>query len=177
MPEPGSLQRVPDAAGVGEARLPHPAVEVVAQRRLGLAGQPVSHLAEHQLGDVGQLVQRVLGEVEVVGDPRAHPRVGGEEGVHPVLVAGQDHHDLVPLVLHHLQQDLDRLLAVVPLVVGPVQVVGLVDEQHAAHGSLEDLIGLGSSMADILADEVFAGDGDEVSAPEVAQALEQLGHA
>jgi hypothetical protein len=41
-----------------------------------------------------------------------------EEGVHPVLVAGQDHDEVVALVLHHLQQDLDRLLPVVALVLG-----------------------------------------------------------
>jgi hypothetical protein len=64
----------------------------------------------------------VVGEVQVVRDARAHARVGLEEGVHAVLVAGQDHHQVVALVLHHLQQDLDRLLAVVALVLGAVQV-------------------------------------------------------
>ena len=40
--------------------------------------------------------------------------------VHPVLVAGEDHDEPVALGLHHLQQDLDRLLPVVALVLGPV---------------------------------------------------------
>ena len=77
-------------------------------------------------------------------DARAHAGIGAEEGLHPVLVAGQDHHQVIALVLHHLQQDLDRFLAVVALVLGAVEVVGLVDEQHAAHGLLETSLVLGA---------------------------------
>ena len=39
-------------------------------------------------------------------DPRAHAGVALEEPVHAVLVARQDHHQLVPVVLHHLEQDI-----------------------------------------------------------------------
>jgi hypothetical protein len=55
----------------------------------------------------------VVGEVDVVGDARLHAGVGFEEALHAVGVAGEDHHQVVALVLHHLQQDLDRFLAVV----------------------------------------------------------------
>ena len=48
------------------------------------------------------------------------------------LVAGHDNDQVLTLGLHHLQQDLHRLLAVVTFVLLAVQVVGLVDEQHAA---------------------------------------------
>jgi len=112
----------------------------------------------------------------VVRDPGAHAGIGLEERVHPVLVAGQDDHQVLALVLHDLEQDLDGLLPVVALVLRAVQVVGLVDEQHAAHGPLEDLLGLGRGVPDVLADEFLAGDGDQVPAPGVAEPLEQLGH-
>ena len=38
------------------------------------------------------------------------PGLAAKNAVHPVLVAGEDHHQVVAVVLHHLQQDLDRLL-------------------------------------------------------------------
>ena len=60
------------------------------------------------------------------------------------------------MVLHHLQQDFDGLLAVIALVVRLVEIIGLVDEQHAAHGLLEDFAGFRRGVADILADEVVA---------------------
>ena len=99
----------------------------------------------------------------MVRDARAHARVGAEESIHAVLVAGENHHQVIALVLHHLQQDLDGLLAIVALVLGTVEVVGLVDEQHPAHGALEHLFGLRCGVTDVLADEVVAGNGDQVS--------------
>ena len=84
------------------------------------------------------------------------PGIRAEEVVHPVLVAGEDHDELVALGLHHLEQDLDRLAAVVALVLGPVEVVRLVDEEHAAVGAAEHLLRLRRRVADVLADEVVA---------------------
>ena len=46
------------------------------------------------------------------------------------------------------QQDLDRLLAVVALVLGAVEVVGLVDEEDAAEGTFYDGLGLEGSILD-----------------------------
>ena len=112
----------------------------------------------------------------MVRDARGHARVEPEELVHPVLVAGEDHDQPVALVLHHLQQDLDRLDAVVALVLGTVQVVRLVDEQHAAVGALEHLLGLRRRVPDVLADEVVARDRDDVVALDVAEAVEDVGH-
>ena len=100
-----------------------------------------------------------------------------EERVHTVLVAGQDDDQVVAVVLHHLQQDLDRLRTVVALVLWPVKVVGLVDEQHPAHSLLDHLLGLGCGVADVLSDQVVACDRDQVALPHVTQAMEYLGHA
>jgi hypothetical protein len=113
----------------------------------------------------------------VVRDTRAHPGVAAEERVHAVLVPGQDHHQVVALVFHRLQQDLDRLGAVVALVLGLVQIVRLVDEQHAPHGPLQHLSGLGRGVTDVLSDQVVARDRDHLGTPDVAQAVQDLRHA
>ena len=88
----------------------------------------------------------------MVRNPRAKTRIRLEEDIHALFVASQDHHQVVALVLHHLEQHLDRLLAVIALVVGAVEVVSLVNEQHAAHRLFHDLLGLRRGVADILAD-------------------------
>ena len=99
-----------------------------------------------------------------------------EERLHPVLVAREDDDEVLALGLHDLQQDLDRLLPVVALVLGPVQVVGLVDEQHAALGALQHVAGLRGRVADVLADEVVTRDGDDLRLVDVAELVEDLGH-
>jgi hypothetical protein len=77
-------------------------------------------MLEHELADRHELVASVVGEVDVMGDARAHPRVHLEERIHAVGVAGEEAHELVAIVLHYLQEDFGRLLAVVALVFGPV---------------------------------------------------------
>ena len=114
VPEPGPLQLVADAAGVGEPRLPHAQGQVIAESHLGLGGKVIGRAVEHGPADGHQLIQLVRGEVEVMRDPRAHAGVALEEHVHAVLVARQDHHQLVPVVLHHLEQDVDAFLTVIP---------------------------------------------------------------
>jgi magnesium-transporting ATPase (P-type) len=114
VPQPGVLQRVADAAGVGELRLRLLERQVIAERLPGLRRQVVRRLVEHQVPDRQQLVGLVGGEVKVMRDAGPHAGVGVEEAVHPVLVPGEDHHQVVPVVLHHLHQDVDALLAVVP---------------------------------------------------------------
>ena len=81
-----------------------PVAELVVQRR------------QHLLADREQFVVGIVGEVDVMRDARAEAGIGLEELVHPVGVAGENHDEVVALVLHHLQQDLDRLLPVVALV-------------------------------------------------------------
>jgi hypothetical protein len=54
---------------VGEARLLHPADEVLAEHALRLVGQVVLGLFQHRLGDGYQLVHPVRSEIEVMSDP------------------------------------------------------------------------------------------------------------
>ena len=96
------------------------------------------------------------GEVEVMRDPRAYPGIALEEYVHPVPVAGQDHHQLIPVILHDLEQDIDTFLAVILRVPGPEQVISLVNEKNPAHRPFQDAFRLGRGMADKFPDEVIA---------------------
>ena len=146
------------------------------KRRKRLVVEAVVLPAEHQRGDLDQLGVVVVGEIDVVRDARREARIAAEEGVHPVLVAGENDDQVVALVLHHLQQDLDHLLPVVAFVLGPVEVIRLVDEQHAAHRALQHLLGLGRGVADVLADEVVARHRDEMTLAHVAQAMQDLRH-
>ena len=176
VPEPGAVQFVTDAARVGEPRLVHPALQVAAQRCLRFGGQVVTGLLQHHLPDQHQLTELVVGEVEVVSDPGAHPGIGAEELIHPVLVARQDHHELVALVLHHLEQDADRLLPEVPGVGDVEQVVRLVDEQHPAHGLFQHPLRPRRGLPDVFAHEVVAHGVHQVSPLQVAQPVQHVGH-
>ena len=122
--------------------------------------------------DRQQFLVGIVGKIDVMGDARAKARIAGEEAVHAVRVAGEDHHQIVALVLHHLQQDLDGLLAVVALVLGLVEVIGLVDEQHAAHRLLQHFLRLRRGVPDILADEIVARDGDEMALADIAEPVQ-----
>ncbi len=52
----------------------------------------------------------------MVGDARSEARIGMEEPIHLIGIAGQDDDQIVAVVLHHLQQNLDRLLPAILLV-------------------------------------------------------------
>ena len=113
----------------------------------------------------------------MVGNSGREPRIALEEGVHPIAVAGEDYHQVVAVVLHDLQEDLDRLLAIVALVLGAIEVIGFVDEEDAAHRPLEDFLGLGRGMSNVLAHQIVAGDGDEVPFADISKPVEDLRHA
>ena len=159
-----------------EPRPVHAPLEVRAERVLRSGPEDVVLGRHHQVRDLHQLVDVVVREVDVMGDARAEARVRAEEVVHPVLVTGEDHDQLVPLGLHHLQQDLDRLAAVVALVLRLVEVVGLVDEEDAAVGAAEHLLRLRRRVADVLADEVVARAGDDARLLDVAEPVQDLCH-
>src|SRR5260370_27201385 len=113
----------------------------------------------------------------MMSDARPKTRIAPKQFLHAVRVPREDDHEVLALVLHDLQQDLDRLLAVVSLVLGTVEIVGLVNEQDAAHGPLQNLLGLGRGATDVLPDEVITRDGDEMAFADESEAVEDVGHA
>ena len=143
---------------------------------LRLRAQRVVERSEHLLADRLEIGVGVIGKFDVVGDARAEARIGMEETVHLVGVAGENNHEIVAIVLHHLQQNLDRLLPVVALVLLPIEIVGLVDEQYAAHRLFQHLFRFRRGVADILADEIVTRHRDEVAAPHIAEPVKNLRH-
>jgi hypothetical protein len=99
-----------------------------------------------------------------MGDTRPDTRIARKKLVHAAALTGENYDQVLALGFHHLQQDLDRFLPVVALVVRPVQVVGLLDEQDAAHGLLQDFFGFGRRMTDVLPDKLVACDGHDLAA-------------
>ncbi len=73
-------------------------------------------------------------------------------------VAGDDHHEVVAVVLHRLDQRVDGLLAVLV----PGQRVGLVDEQHALDRAGDHLGGLHGGLAEVAGDQLGAVHLDQV---------------
>ena len=134
-------------------------------------------LLQHQVRDLHQFILHKIRKIQMVRDARGKARIAAEEGIHAVFVTGQDHHQVFALVLHHLQQNLDGLLTVVTLVFRAVQVIGLIYEQHTAHGLFQYFLGLGRGVADVLADQVVARHRHHLSAADVTQAMQNLRHA
>ncbi len=76
-----------------------------------------------------------------------------------------------------MQEDLDGLLTVVTLVLGTVEVIRLVDEQHAAHRLLDHFFGLRRGVPDVLADEIVPRHRHQVAFTHVAEPVQNLRHA
>src|SRR6266511_4398238 len=94
-------------------------------------------------------------------------RVRLEKAAHQRRIAGDDHDEAVAMVLHPLQQRLDRLRAeVLPARVAARERVRLVDEEHAVERALDRAVRLDRRRADVLADEPGAIYFDEMAALE-----------
>ena len=72
----------------------------------------VAVLGGEHLADGGEFQRTVAGEVDAGGEAGGQSRVGGEEAVHALGIAGQDDDQMVAVVLSALQQDLQSLVAV-----------------------------------------------------------------
>ena len=79
------------------------------------------------------------------------------------------------VVLHPLEQRLDRLGAEVEALLGRGERVGLVDEEHAVEGAAHGPLGLDRGQADVLADETGAVDLDQVAATKEPHRVVHLG--
>ncbi|CAN3975946.1 16S rRNA (guanine(966)-N(2))-methyltransferase RsmD, partial [Dysosmobacter welbionis] len=139
LPDQDLLKQVSHAPGVAEGgRIRHPPFQQGAQRRLRLRLQNVAPFFTLHPEDGQQFLRRVICKVEEAVEPGLQSRIGVDELVHQPVVARDDHHQVVPVVLHGLQQRVDGLLAEV---VGPAAVEGvcLVDEQHTPQSGVDDL--------------------------------------
>mmetsp|Transcript_12289 Transcript_12289/g.21049 ORF Transcript_12289/g.21049 Transcript_12289/m.21049 type:complete len:465 (-) Transcript_12289:36-1430(-) len=176
-PHAREVDRVAHGARVREEGHGHALGQVGEHRLLRARREVVLELPRHDLANVRELLRLVVGELDVVADARVHARDEGVEALHLVLVASKDDDDVLLVVLHHVEQDLDRLLPVVTVVGRVVQVVRLVHEQDAAHRLLDHLLGLGRGVANVLANQVVARRDHDVAGAAVAHALQDLPHA
>ena len=150
--------------------------DVLGHGLLRLRIELIMHLPDHGAGDCQKLIVFVIREVDVMGNPRAHTRIGLEECVHAVFVASKNHHQVISAVLHYLQHDLNGLLAIVPLVLGSVEVIGLVDKENPAHCLFEHLLGFGCRVTNVLAHQVIAGHAHHMALANVAKPVKDRSH-
>src|SRR5260221_4260409 len=94
----------------------------------------------------------------MMSDARPKTRIAAKKFLHAVRIACEDDHEILAMVLHDLQQDLDSLLAVASLVVRTVQMVDLINEQEAALVTLHTFLCLRRSASILLPDEAFTPD-------------------
>ena len=153
-------------ARVAERRVALAPREDRAQRLLGTVAERVLRIAGEAAEDRDELVGRVVGELDLAREPRAQPGIRLEEPPHQARVAGDDHDEAVAVVLHPLQQRLDRLVAEVEPVAVARERIGLVDEEHAVERLPDDAVGLDRGQPDVLPDEPGAIDLDELAALE-----------
>ena len=165
------------SALAAKMRLLAPSVDIALHCFARLVIKVVVLLGEHCLRDCQQFAIVIIGKIDVMGDARTKARIGRKELVHPVSISGQYDHKVVAVVFHDLKQYLDGFLAVVPLVVGSVEVIGFVNEEHAAHGTLENILRLWCSMADILAHQIITGDRHQMAFAYIAKAIKNVGHS
>ncbi len=105
------------------------------------------------LRDRDELVGRVVRELDLPGEARAEPRVRLQEVVHQPRIARDDDDEAMAVVLHPLQQGLDRLRAEVEALVHGRERVGLVDEEDPVQRPPDHPVGLDRGHPDVLAHE------------------------
>ena len=97
------------------------------------------------------------------------------EHIHQPVIARGDHHQIIPMVFHGLQERVDGLLT--KIVAGTaVQRIGLVDEQHAAQSLLHRLAGLDGRLSHVARHKPAAVHLHKLALGENAQAVIDPGH-
>ena len=108
-------------------------------------------------------------------EPGLQPRVGVNEPLHQSVVPGHNDHQVVPVVLHGLQNGVDGLLSEVVLPLS-VEGVGFVDEQHAAQGLFDDLAGLDGRLTHVAGHQAAAVHLHQLPLGQDAQGVVDAGH-
>lgn len=101
------------------------------------------------------------------GESETAARVGADELGHLLAVARSDHHKLVVVIFHQLDEGVDRPLAEVLSPPGrPGERVGLVEEQDPAQRPLDRLGGLDRGLAHVARHQIAPDDLDELADPQ-----------
>ena len=143
------LEDVPHATGVAEGfRVAVFLSDVVPHQLLHAVRQLIAALFALHLEDIQHLVGGVVLEEQKAVEAGFQSGIGVDEPIHQIGVARYDDHQIVPVILHGLEDGVDGLLTEVVLAL-TVEGIGLVDEQHAAQRLLDDLLGLDGGLAHI----------------------------
>mmetsp|Transcript_28602 Transcript_28602/g.77474 ORF Transcript_28602/g.77474 Transcript_28602/m.77474 type:complete len:246 (+) Transcript_28602:902-1639(+) len=127
------------------------------------------------LGDLHELIFRVVGEQDRLGKAAGQPRVALQQLRHLFRVAGKDHHKVVALVLARLQQRVQRLLAE-PVLLTLHQRIRLVHKQNPAERPVDRLLRLDRRLARVPCDEIRTVDLDQLALAQYAQRAVRLGN-
>ncbi len=174
---PGPIHGITYRSRIGEVGELHPLLNVPFEGGVGIGINVVLQVATHDRRDLDQFVGGIVGEINVVANAGHHPGYVGEEFVHAVLVSRHGHDEIVLIVLHDIEENFDRLLPVIAIVGGVVKVVGLVDEEDAAHGLLDHLLRFGGGVSHVLAHEIVPRGQDDMTPASVSHLGQDLAHA
>mmetsp|Transcript_17318 Transcript_17318/g.51983 ORF Transcript_17318/g.51983 Transcript_17318/m.51983 type:complete len:283 (+) Transcript_17318:11-859(+) len=162
--------------GIGRRLVQGYLFEDVAELVLRWLREHEDILQQHLPSNLEELIRRVVVEVEHRREAAPQTRVGRNELVHLSAVACQHHHEVRAVVLHQLEERVERLAAEGVLAVLSHQGIGLVHEEHAAQGALDNGLGLERGLAAVARHEGGAVGFHEVAGAQEAQRLEQVGN-
>ena len=98
-----------------------------------------------QFKDLCQLLCCIIRKMQKTVKTAFQTGVGMDEPLHGLSVAGHDHHQVLPMILHSLEQGIDGFLPVIAAT--PVgERIGLVDKEHTSHCLLKNLTGLNGRL-------------------------------
>ena len=169
----GLLEEVAHEAGVAESAIARLGLDHDAQRLASGLVEVVAQVAAHPFEDLDELVGGVVGEVDEPREAALQSGVGVDERLHLRRVAGGDQGEVVAVVLHVLDDGVDRLPAEV-LLAAASEGVGLVDQQRPAERRLEHGSRLRRRLADVAGDEVGSIGLHEVALGHQAEAAQDL---
>ena len=161
--DPSGIAEVGGAAAVGLG-------DGLLKLAAGSIGEKVLVAAEQAAGYLHELRCVVVVELVLIGEAPCESGVGGEHGVHLLLVSGEDNQQVRIGLREHGEQTVDdactEVLAVARAV---VEVIGLVDEEDVAACLLEHGFHILFGLANETSDELCAVGGDDVALGEQTQ--------
>ena len=135
-----------------ETELPLPPADLGLYGLAGFRGHLVAVLFAVHLEDRHQLLGGIVIEVNVFIEARFQAGVAVDEFLHQLRVAGDDDHEILPVILHRLKNRIDGFLPeIIPAVLR--EGVGFVDKENTALRLLDLLLGFDGSLSHVAGDQ------------------------
>ena len=97
--------------------------------------------------DLHQFIDGIIRKLDVLVEPALQTRIAVDEPLHRFGISGYDHDQVIPVILHRLQDRVDCFLAEILILRG--KCIGFIDEQYPAERSLNLLLGLERCLTDV----------------------------